>query len=398
MKASSAQDSRSEAGSDPGFTVPTWMHVLGGWIHRHPDAWIRLGNLETRVLQEAIADIKVEKPVYVAGLARSGTTVLLERLAEHPQVATHRYADFPPLLTPYWWNRWLSLVPHSRETAQERAHKDGIAITSQSPEAFEEMLWMAFFADIHDPARCEVFDRQASHPAFEGFYDEHIRKLLAIRRRQRYVAKGNYNLVRLGYLHKLYPDARFVVAIRDPVWHIASLMKQQRLFATGEAKQPRALEHMRRVGHFEFGLDRRAINVGDDAMTARITSLWNTGQEVEGWALYWADLYRHVADVLDTDPALGEACLVVHYEDLCNRPEEMLIRLHEHCELPIRPEAIKEAAKGLRAPTYYRPKFNEGELSLIREITYPVAARFGRPANRTGAETAKPGPFGPGFV
>ncbi len=377
MTTSSAQDSRSDTTSDPGLTVPTWMHVLGGWIHRHPQAWIRLGNLETRLVQDAIVDIKVEKPVYVAGLARSGTTVLLERLAEHPQVATHRYADFPPLLTPYWWNRWLSLVPHSREVAQERAHKDGIAVTSQSPEAFEEMLWMAFFSDIHDPARCGAFGREASHPAFECFYDEHIRKLLAIRQRQRYVAKGNYNLVRLGYLHKLYPEARFVVAIRDPVWHIASLMKQQRLFATGEANQPRALEHMRRVGHFEFGLDRRAINVGDDAMTARVTELWEAGQEVEGWALYWADIYRHVADVLDADPALREACLVVRYEDLCSQPEDMLLRLHEHCQLPARPQAVKEAAAGLHPPTYYRPQFNERDLSLIKEITQPVTARFG---------------------
>ncbi len=352
------------------------MHVLGGWIHRHPDAWIRLGNLETRVLRDVIADIKVEKPIYVTGLARAGTTVLLERLAEHPQVATHRYADFPPLLTPYWWNRWLSLVPHSREVAQERAHKDGIAVTSQSPEAFEEMLWMAFFSDIHDPARCGAFDRQVSHPAFECFYNEHIRKLLAIRQRQRYVAKGNYNLVRLGYLHKLYPDARFVVAIRDPVWHIASLMKQQRLFAMGEAGQPRALEHMRRVGHFEFGLDRRAINVGDDAMTARITELWKTGHEVEGWALYWADIYRYVADVLDADPALREACLVVRYEDQCSQPEDMLIRLHEHCQLPVDPQTVKEAAAGLHSPTYYRPRFSEQDLALIREVTQPVAARF----------------------
>lgn len=377
MTTSSAQDSRSDTTSDPGLTVPTWMHVLGGWIHRHPQAWIRLGNLETRLVQDAIVDIKVEKPVYVAGLARSGTTVLLKRLAEHPQVATHRYADFPPLLTPYWWNRWLSLVPHSREVAQERAHKDGIAVTSQSPEAFEEMLWMAFFSDIHDPARCGAFGREASHPAFECFYDEHIRKLLAIRQCQRYVAKGNYNLVRLGYLHKLYPEARFVVAIRDPVWHIASLMKQQRLFATGEANQPRALEHMRRVGHFEFGLDRRAINVGDDAMTARVTELWEAGQEVEGWALYWADIYRHVADVLDADPALREACLVVRYEDLCSQPEDMLLRLHEHCQLPARPQAVKEAAAGLHPPTYYRPQFNERDLSLIKEITQPVTARFG---------------------
>ncbi|MDF0751133.1 sulfotransferase [Marinobacter sp. 71-i] len=379
MTSSSAQDSSTNTTVDPGFTVPTWMHILGGWIHCHPRTWIRLGNLETRAIQDVIANIKVEQPVYVAGLARSGTTVLLERLAGHPQVATHRYVDFPPLLTPYWWNRWLSLVPRSPEVAQERAHKDGIAVTSQSPEAFEEVLWMAFFSDIHDPSRCGAFDHQASHPAFERFYDEHIRKLLAIRRRQRYVAKGNYNLVRMGYLHKLYPDARFVVAIRDPVWHIASLMKQQRLFATGEASQPRALEHMRRVGHFEFGLDRRAINVGDDAMTARITELWEAGREVEGWALYWADIYRHVADVLDTDPALRDACLVVHYEDLCNQPEETLIRFHEHCQLPVRSQVIRDAAAGLRFPTYYRPQFNEQELSLIREITQPVVARFGQP-------------------
>lgn len=378
MKASPAQDSGSEAVADPGFMVPTWMHVLGGWVHRYPSAWIRLGNLETRVLQDTIANIKVEQPVYVAGLARAGTTVLLERLAEHPQVATHRYADFPPLLTPYWWNRWLSLVPHSREVAMERAHKDGIAVTSQSPEAFEEMLWMAFFPDIHDPARSGVFGRRATHPAFERFYDEHIRKLLAIRQRQRYVAKGNYNLVRLGYLHKLYPDARFVVAIRDPVWHIASLMKQQRLFAIGETGQPRALEHMRRVGHFEFGLDRRAINVGNDTLTARITELWQGGREVEGWALYWAEIYRHVADVLDADPALKEACLVVHYEDMCSQPEETLVRLHEHCGLTYKRQALREAAEELRAPIYYRPQFSEEDLSLIRATTHSVAARFDR--------------------
>lgn len=376
MTISSSKDARINGTSDPGFTVPVWMHVLGGWIHRHPRTWIRLGNLETRVLQDVIADIRVEHPIYIAGLARSGTTILLERLAEHPQVATHRYADFPPLLTPYWWNRWLSLVPHAREVAQERAHKDGIAVTSQSPEAFEEMLWMAFFSHIHDPDQCEVFDGHESHPAFEHFYDEHIRKLLAVRRRRRYVAKDNYNLVRLGYLHKIYPGARFLVAIRDPAWHIASLMKQQNLFSAGEANQPRALEHMRRVGHFEFGLDRRAVNVGDDAMTRRISELWKAGHEVEGWALYWTDIYRHVADALDADPALSEACLVVRYEDLCNQRVELLTRIHRHCRLPVMSEAIKETAAGLHAPTYYRPQFNERELSLIKEITHPVVTRF----------------------
>ncbi|WP_223119762.1 sulfotransferase family protein [Salinicola corii] len=378
-RAGNAKNDAAASGdiSDPGFVVPGWMHWLGGWIHRKPGTWIKLGNLETRAVQDAIADKRVDRPVYVAGLARSGTTILLEHLASHPDVATHRYVDFPPLLTPYWWNRWLARVPNSQEQAQERAHKDGIEVTSQSPEAFEEMLWMAFFPDIHDPTQSSVKGRDAEHPAFERFYDDHVRKLLAIRERQRYVAKGNYNLVRLGYLHRLYPRAKFILVIRDPVWHIASLMKQQKLFVAGETSEPRALEHMRRVGHYEFGLDRRAINVGNDEETRHITTLWESDNEVEGWARYWAAIYAHVADTLDADPELKKACLIVRYEALCGQPHDKLQAVFDHAELTLDPETLAEAASGLHAPTYYQPGFNEAELAMIAEITGPVATRFG---------------------
>src|SRR3546814_12886608 len=85
---------------------------------------------------------------------------------------------------------------------------------------------------------------------------------LWVRRRPRYLSKANYNVTRMEYLLKLFPDARFVLPLRDPAAHIASLMKQQRLFCEGERRHPAALEHMRRIGHFEFGIDRRPINVG----------------------------------------------------------------------------------------------------------------------------------------
>ncbi|WP_206668823.1 sulfotransferase family protein [Stutzerimonas nosocomialis] len=372
----SAQIPRNET-ADPAFDVPTWMHLLSGWIHRYPQTWIRFGNLESRLLEDTLVDIRIDRPIYVAGLARSGTTILLEQLASHPVVASHRYADFPPVFTPYWWNRWLSLVPQKEEAAKERAHKDGIAITSQSPEAFEEMIWMGFFPDAHDPARSSVLGRDERHPLFERFYDDHLRKLLAIRKRQRYLAKGNYNLARLGYLHRLYPQARFILAIRDPVWHIASLIKQQALFTTGETREPRALEHMRRVGHYEFGLDRRPMNLGNPASTERVRQLWRDGQEVEGWAHYWADVYRHLADTLEADPALREACLVVRYEDLCGTPRATLERVLAHSELAFPAETIDQAAAGLHAPTYYQPEFSAEERAMIQTITGPVAARFG---------------------
>src|SRR5690606_16366424 len=97
----------------------------------------------------------------------------------------------------------------------------------------------------------QFLDRSCSNPEFEKFYRDHLLKLLWVRDRSRYASKGNYNISRLPYLQKMFPEARFVVPIRHPVPHIASLMKQHRLFVEGETKYPRALAHMQRVGHFE---------------------------------------------------------------------------------------------------------------------------------------------------
>ncbi|MES1925881.1 sulfotransferase [Salinisphaera sp. T31B1] len=365
-----------------GFAVPGWMHRLGGWQYRHPQAAIRLGNFDTRMAADDIADISVTAPIYIAGLARSGTTILLELLAEHPEVGTHQYRDFPPVFTPWLWDRWLARVPQRAETAAERAHGDGIAVTSRSPEAFEEVLWMAFFPKLHDSDRSSVLDRSTRAPDFEAFYRAHIRKLLAIRRAHRYLAKGNYNLMRLAYLQTQFDDARFVLPVRDPVWHIASLMKQQRLFTAGETAHPRALAHMRRVGHFEFGLDRRAINPGDTAAVQHIEKLWADGREVEGWARYWALIYGALDHQIRHDGELARACLIVRFEDLCHDSSATLERLYSHCGLTISPAQLDEAAARLRAPGYYRPAFEDGELAMIREITAPVAARFGYEAER----------------
>ncbi|MEL6964771.1 MAG: sulfotransferase, partial [Pseudomonadota bacterium] len=246
-----------------GFEVAGWVDRLGGHMERHPNFWIKLGNLESRFLRDDLGEIKIEKPIYIAGLARSGSTFLLEALASHGSTVTHRYKDFPPVFTPYWWNRFLGFMPEKAPLPAERAHKDGIVITEESPEAFEEALWMAFFPKLHDPTTSAFLGRDHAHEAFESFYRDHIRKLLAVRGGNRYLSKGNYNLTRLAYLQKLFPDARFVLPIRAPAWHIASLIKQHTLFKDGLTGNRRALDHMRRVGHFEFGPDRRPINAGD---------------------------------------------------------------------------------------------------------------------------------------
>lgn len=368
-----------------GFAVEGWTDWLGGLIARHPARAIALGNLETRLLADEIAAVRIERPVYIAGLARSGSTILLESLARHPDVATHRYRDFPPIFTPYWWNRWLDRIPRKQRPAVERSHRDGIAVTPESPEAFEEPLWMAFFPGLHDPTRSAVLDRDTERPDFAAFYRDHLRKLLSIRGRSRYVAKGNYNLTRLAYLQRLFPDARFVIPVRDPLWHIASLMKQHRLFLAGEEGNPRALRHLQRVGHFEFGQDRRPINPGDAEAVREIMDLWAQGEEVRGWARYWALLHDFLADQLERDAGLRAACRVVRYEELCARPAEILAELLAFCALPADDSLVAELAAPIRFPDYYAPRFTAEERAIIAQETAAAARRFGYEVEAGGA-------------
>jgi len=365
-------ESRYEA-----FEPDIWSHVLGGLVERHPRFWVRMGNLETRVFHDSLKAVPLTQPVYVSGLARAGTTILLETLAGHAATVTHRYRDYPLVFTPCWWNRFLDRMPHSGQVAVERSHRDGIRVTADSPEAFEEMLWMAFFPSAHDPGVSQVLDGSSANPAFEAFYRDHVRKLLMLRGGSRYLAKGNYNLTRLEYLLGLFPDARFVLAVRDPVWHIASLIKQHTLFCAAERAHPRALDYMRRAGHFEFGLDRRPINTGDPMMVSEIEACWQTGREVEGWARYWTYLHRYLADRLEANAALREAVCIVRHEELCDAPAETLNGIFSHCRLDGAAELIVRKAENFRPPSYYALPFDSGERTMIKRLTGVTARRFG---------------------
>ncbi len=363
---------------DKSVEVPGGQLFFARLMRRTGGFWERLGNLETRVLGSEIAGVKVREPVYVTSLARAGTTIITELLSRHPDLTSHRYSDFPPVWTPYWWNALRARLPLPEVEAAERAHKDRLAVTPDSPEAVEEVLWMRFFPCAHDGAADNVLDRGTDHPDFEQYYRDHIRKLLAVRGAKRYLAKGNYNLTRLGYLLKIFPDARFVIPVRDPVWHVASLMKQDRLFNAQHDADPRTRDYMHLLGHYEFGRGKHCINVGDDELVSEIQGLWESEDAVRGWALYWRSLYDHLLERLASDERLGEACLLVGYEDLCREPGPWIDRIVAHCRLdPGSFEAVRDEFAGrISPPDYYEPGFSPAEIREIEAITGGVHRRL----------------------
>jgi hypothetical protein len=357
-------------------------YLLTRFAHAIPGAMKFLGDIETDLLGYRLASIPIDRPVFITGLARSGTTLLLNLLAELPEVATHRYSDFPFLFAPVAWNRLQDRMGKG-EPPVERPHRDRIRITRDSPEAFEQPIWAHFFAASHDPGALNRLTAAHRRPQFDSFFRQHLRKVLLLRGGKRYVSKGNYNVTRIEYLADMLPGARFVIPVRHPVAQVESLARQHRLFCEYDARDPRVARYLRAAGHYEFGPQRLPVNIDlDDAR--RIADAWSEGDDALGYAVMWRSVYSHVHALREGNPRLAARLLFVRYEDLCREPGAELRDIVRFCELDGDIEALLARAPKLapRGPDPFR---------LSPEQRTRVWDETAAAAKSLGYESASPG-------
>ena len=339
--------------------VPHILDWLGARAVGGGKGWLmRLARFETAMVADDIADKPITAPVFVCGLARAGSTLLLEMIAGAQGFTSHRYSDYPFVMTPVFWNMIVKCWPGAgSDIKHERAHQDRIMINTQSPEAFDEMIWMNFIDGLHDPLQNNV---QTHVPKIFGdFYRDHIQKLLWLRNGTRFVSKNNYNTARIGALAALFPDAVFVVPVRDPVTHVASLVRQYALFSAAQADDPRALSYMQYCGHFEFGLDFRPVNFGNADITADIRARMAAGDIARAYALYWRETYGHILKQLETHKG---HIIVMPYEQLCAAPKNELQRLSDVIQATV----TVAAAQDISLPAYYQHGLSHADVAFIQ--------------------------------
>ena len=70
---------------------------------------------------------KIDDHIFIVGLARSGTTILLNALYESNIFASLSYSDMPFILAPNLWSK----VSYKKGDLhlEERAHRDGIKVS-----------------------------------------------------------------------------------------------------------------------------------------------------------------------------------------------------------------------------------------------------------------------------
>ncbi len=307
---------------------------------------LALGNLE---LQKSIADMEdrmhsaalrrvpIERPVFITSLARAGTTLLLELLVGTGAFAAHTYREMPFVLCPMTW-RSISGGFRRKASLRERAHGDGMEVGFDSPEAFEEVIWKAFWPKKYEAERIGTWSQADRDPEFEAAFRDHMRKLIALRSedgsRKRYVSKNNANIARLPLLATLFPDCAIVVPFRNPASHTASIARQHANFLALHRRDAFARKYMEWIGHYEFGLAFRpfafcGVRPQDEP-------------DGEYWLDYWARAYTFV---LDTAP---RQVVFLDYDRLLGSANATFERLASVLEIPAGP--LANTADRLRPP------------------------------------------------
>lgn len=223
--------------------------------------------------------------VFVSGLARSGTTVLMRSLFETGEFCSLTYRDMPFVLAPNLWSRITRTSRIDRDAAQ-RAHGDGVMVDFDSPEALEEVFWRVFCGPSYI-GQDRLVEMRASADTVQRFR-RYVAAILKRYGSARYLSKNNNNIVRIGSLIEAFPSARIVVPFRDPLQQALSLLNQHRRFCQQHSTDKFTARYMTWLAHHEFGTDHRPFEWGIPVAQGLAPETLNY------WLAQWIGVYEHL--------------------------------------------------------------------------------------------------------
>lgn len=287
---------------------PRLLEAYLVWFERH------LLRVDTRSL-------RIDRPIFLVGLHRSGTTLLQDLLCLHPQVAyvTNAMASFRRCFcAAELFRKTLGL-----DVRGERMLGDGVEVSAGSPNE-GVVFWRDWLREDHwslDHAPLRLADLAAGE---QERIRETIRRVLWCHggAPRRFFCKNPGLLPHLELLAGLFPDARFVHIVRDARACAPSMVRLYR----------REQEQLRRIrdtgGHGV--LDGRPYVAFPRLPRLAEYVAAHGADSIETTARLWSDALDEVRRVRDRLPALHE----VRYEDILARPAEAVGRVVEFCELP----------------------------------------------------------------
>lgn len=263
--------------------------------------------------------------VFVTGLARSGTSILLDVLFRSGDFETLTYRHMPFVLAP---NLWARLNRSHRYSAKgiERAHGDGIRVDFDSPEAFEEVFWITFCRKYIQSKGINIQSEEDVSEEILVKFERFVRNVISSsgdgRSDKRYLSKNNNNIVRLHALRRAFPRAHILIPFRNPVDHARSLFRQHQRFCQMQSADSYTRKYMNWLAHHEFGLDHKPFLVPHIESTLRYDP-----SDINYWLSYWINIHQYLIN------SVPDRSIFICHDSLCAYPERYLTRLGERLGL-----------------------------------------------------------------
>ncbi len=267
--------------------------TLHRWLHdREVQRWRkRGGEREPRFL-------------LVTGLARAGTTSLLQRLEETGAFSSLNYANMPFVMAPGTWRRFYK--PKTGEL-KERSHGDGILVGADSAEALEEPFFLA-----HTEGTFVKEDHLAPHGVDAELHGRYLDYQGLVRSPgTTYLAKNNNALLRYPSLREHNRDFTAVLMFREPLAHAASLLAMHRRYTAMQQGDAFVRTYMDWLAHHEFGGGHKPFRFGSESASGDPNTL-------DYWLDRWMDYYQQA---LTVD---GHRLLLVSHETWSASPTAVL--------------------------------------------------------------------------
>ena len=234
-----------------------------------------------------------EDHIFITGLARAGTTILLNALYHSNQFASLTYSDMPFVLAPNLWSK----ISFSKGNAElkERAHGDGIKVSTESPEAFEEVFWKTFARE--------------KDQELEDNFKVFVRNIIHKYKKDRYLSKNNQNIRRINLISSIFSKSKILIPYREPIQHAFSLQTQHKKFVEEAKKDSFISKYMKWIGHTEFGPNYVPIhNQGINFNNYLDINHW-----IEQWCLTYGDALKFFKN--------NHNVYFISYEKLCSNSD-----------------------------------------------------------------------------
>jgi hypothetical protein len=267
----------------------------------------------------------------------------------------------PFVLIPMLWSRFSEGFRRS-DAPLERAHGDGMLVNVDSPEAFEETVWVAFWPKRYKRDRIVPWREEEDEP-FRAFLENHFKKIVALSAREgdgmtalpsapsRYVSKNNLNIARVLWLARNFPDSLFLIPFREPIQHCASLLRQHVNFLEIHRRDRFAKSYMEGIGHFDFGDNLRPVDFGGWLDRSK----YRDPKKIGFWLEYWCAAYRSLIE-----EARERVCFL-DYDAFCADPRLGLERVANFIDVDNKNGFFAQAER-IHAPSFY-----EIDCSLLDE-------------------------------